>query len=191
MKKRQKIVYSKEGYKFVVAEEPPTTFKDSTWYCWVGPKERPTFWSEEGGQDFLLDGKAHLSILGDANKASFADSPEPGRMWYWRYDIKYFRECSLSLTGKRQTVVFSKDGQVFRVGSKPPKKFRANRWYCWLGPKRRQPGWNLSGDMNFVLDSKAHLCCKAEDHYAAFVDSPDPDRLWNWGESIEHFRQCK
>ncbi len=92
-KKKKKIVYSDEGYKFFMAEKPPDEFKDSRWYCWVGPSERPRFWNEEGDQDFILDGKAHLCTMGDAKSASFSNSPESGRMWYWSSYIKYFREC--------------------------------------------------------------------------------------------------
>jgi hypothetical protein len=54
------------------------------------------------------------------------------------------------------------------------------KWYRWTGPKTRIYGWNGSGEMDFMLDGKPHVCSYGFGEYGKFQDSPDPGFEWQW-----------
>lgn len=66
------------------------------------------------------------------------------------------------------------------------EKFEVGKYYRWIGPKKRQEGWNSEGLMDGILDGKKHLCI-ATTEYVNFVASfENTKRLnndtWSWFE---------
>jgi len=63
-------------------------------------------------------------------------------------------------------------------------------YYRWTGPERRPGMWNGEGKMDFMLDSKPHLCTSGARHCGRFSDSGNPEHEWSWSDGIEHIEDC-
>lgn len=66
--------------------------------------------------------------------------------------------------------------------------FKVGKYYRWIGPKKRQSGWNSDGLMDGVLDGKPHKCIQNNlfnPFYANFncCERPNGD-TWIWFDGV-------
>lgn len=78
-------------------------FEVGKYYKWIGPKERPDKWNNDGFMDFILDGKPRKCIATSGiNIACFEGQPEGNknfidytyRNWHWAEAERYMVEAS-------------------------------------------------------------------------------------------------